>query len=115
MQQNKQKFTFYLSPELHRRLKIRSAMDSQPMSELAERALVFYLANPDLVDELESSYGRTHTVYECPNCQTSLVIRDGDLVSLGTQPGIIPEHLPLDDDIDGNQTRPKGEEELVPC
>jgi hypothetical protein len=90
-------------------------MDSQPMSELAERALVFYLANPDLVDELESSYGRTHTVYECPNCQTSLVIRDGDLVSLGTQPGIIPEHLPLDDDIDGNQTRPKGEEELVPC
>ena len=33
--QTKQKVTLYLSPELHRRLKIRSAVDSEPMSDLA--------------------------------------------------------------------------------
>jgi len=49
--QAKQKVTLYLSPELHRRLKIRAAIDAEPMSELAERAIVFYLAHPELVDE----------------------------------------------------------------
>jgi len=36
----------YLSPELHRRLKIRAAIDAEPMSELAEHC-VFYLAHPE--------------------------------------------------------------------
>jgi hypothetical protein len=111
--QAKQKVTLYLSPELHRKLKIRSAVDSEPMSELAERALVFYLANSELVDEVEASYGRTHRVYTCPNCESSLVLRDGELVSLGKQPGVIgQEHLPLEE---MDETHPKDEEELVPC
>lgn len=114
--QTKQKVTLYLSPELHRKLKIRSAVDSEPMSELAERALFFYLANSELVDELEASaYGRTHRVYSCPNCESSLVLRDGDLVALGNQPGLIgQEHLPMDE-LAKEETHPKGEEELVPC
>ncbi|BAZ52311.1 hypothetical protein NIES4103_49710 [Nostoc sp. NIES-4103] len=114
--QAKQKVTLYLSPELHRKLKIRSAVDSEPMSDLAERALVFYLSNSELVEEVEaSSFGRTHRVYSCPNCESSLVLRDGELVALGNQPGIIgQEHLSIDE-MEKDETHPKGEEELVPC
>ncbi|WP_414571464.1 hypothetical protein [Nostoc sp. CCY 9925] len=114
--QTKQKVTLYLSPELHRKLKIRSAVDCEPMSELAERALVFYLSNSDLVDEVEaSSFGRTHRIYSCPTCNSSLVLRDGELVTLGNQPGVVgQEHLSIDE-MDEDETHPKGEEELVPC
>ncbi|MBE9036650.1 hypothetical protein [aff. Roholtiella sp. LEGE 12411] len=115
--QAKQKVTLYLSPELHKRLKIRSAVDSESMSELAERALGFYLSNSEIVEEVEaSSYGRTHRLYTCPNCESSLVLHDGELVGLGNQPGIIigQEHLSIDE-IAQDETHPKGEEELVPC
>ncbi|MBH8552352.1 hypothetical protein I8751_08180 [Nostocaceae cyanobacterium CENA357] len=114
--QAKQKVTLYLSPELHKRLKIRSAVDSEPMSDLAERALVFYLANSELVEEMEASaFGRTHRVYSCPNCESSLVLRDGELVTLGNQPGVVcQEHLPIDE-MEKDETHPKSEEELVPC
>ncbi|MCM0594115.1 MAG: hypothetical protein HEQ35_04510 [Gloeotrichia echinulata IR180] len=114
--QTKQKVTLYLSPELHKRLKIRSAIDSEPMSDLAERALVFYLTNSELVDEIEASaYGRTHRVYSCPSCESSLVLRDGELVTLGHQPGVIgQEHLSINE-LEEDETHPKGEEELVPC
>lgn len=115
--QAKQKVTLYLSPELHRKLKIRSAIDSEPMSELTERALDFYLANSELVEEVESSYGRTHKVYSCPTCESSVVLRDGELVALGQQPGVIgqqEEHLPLDER-NRDETNQKSKEELVPC
>jgi hypothetical protein len=86
------------------------------MSDLAERALSFYLTNSELVEEIEaSSYGRTHRVYSCPTCETSLVLRDGELVDLGNQPGVIgQDHLPIDGR-EKDETHPKGEEELVPC
>jgi hypothetical protein len=114
--QAKQKVTLYLSPELHRRLKIRSAVDSEPMSDLAERALVFYLTNSELVEEVEaSSYGRTHRVYSCPSCESSVVLRDGELVGLSNQPGVIgQDHLSIEE-MEEDETHPKGEEELVPC
>jgi hypothetical protein len=116
MQATKQKVTLYLSSDLHKKLKIRSAVDSEPMSELAERALVFYLANSELVDESEmATYGRNHRIYSCPTCDSSLVLRDRELVVLGKQPGVISQdHLPLDEH-QGCETHPKGEEELVPC
>ena len=113
--QAKQKVTLYLSPEVHKKLKIRSAIDSEPMSELAERALVFYLANSELVEEIEASvYGRTHQIYSCPDCDSSLVLRDGELIAMGNQPGIMREHLSIDE-MEKDETHPKGEEELVPC
>ncbi|MBE9003760.1 hypothetical protein IQ259_01620 [Fortiea sp. LEGE XX443] len=114
--QAKQKVTFYISPELHKRLKIRSAIDSEPMSDLAERALCFYLANSELVEEIEASaYGRTHRLYSCPSCESSLALRDGELVALGNQPGLIgQDHLSIDE-MERVETHPKGEEELVPC
>jgi hypothetical protein len=113
--QAKQKVTLYLSPELHRKLKIRSAIDSEPMSELAERAIIFYLANSELVEEVESSYGRTHRVYSCPSCATSVVLRDGELVSLSSQPGVLGQDKLTIDKVEQDEAHPEGEEELVPC
>jgi hypothetical protein len=113
--QAKQKVTLYLSPELHKSLKIRSAVESEPMSELAERALVFYLANSELVDEVEGSYGRTHRVYSCPNCESSLVLRDGELVALGNQLGLIGKDVSIGKVEDEHSVNQEADEELVPC
>ena len=88
--QAKQKVTLYLSPELHRRLKIRAAIDAEPMSELAERAIIFHLEHPEVVDQIES-YGRTHRVYNCPECTIPVVIQEGEMVSVGTLPGVIEQ------------------------
>ncbi len=111
--QAKQKVTLYLSPELHRQLKIRAAIDSEPMSELAARAIVFYLTHPEMVDEVEAVQGRNHRVYGCPECTTPVVLRDGEIVSLSSQPGVIAEEkLPIEQ---VQEVKPEGEEELVPC
>ncbi|NET52600.1 MAG: hypothetical protein F6K09_29150, partial [Merismopedia sp. SIO2A8] len=80
---DKQKVTLYIPQDLHHKLKIRAALDSEPMSAIAERAIRFYLTHPEAVDNLESSYGRSHQVHVCPECHTSLVIRDGELESVG--------------------------------
>jgi DNA-directed RNA polymerase subunit RPC12/RpoP len=73
--QDKQKVTLYLPPELHRQLKIRAAVDGEPMSSIAQRAIVFYLENPEVVDEMGSHYGQTHRVYSCPECASSVFIK----------------------------------------
>ena len=89
--QHKQKVTLYLPPELHRKLKIKAAVESEAMSSLAERALVFYLNHPEIVDEIETAYGRTHQVYACPECATSVVLRSGELVALKEQVQILSD------------------------
>jgi hypothetical protein len=88
--QAKQKVTLYLTPEQHRRLKIRAAIDSESMSELAARAIAFYLSHPELVDEAES-YGNTHRAYACPECATTVALKEGELVSLKEQPGVLEQ------------------------
>jgi len=128
--QDKQKVTLYLPPELHRQLKIRAAVDGEPMSSIARRAIVFYLENPEVVDEMGSSYGQSHRVYSCPECASSVFMEEGELVSLkdrSLKDCIIPdtENLPMDNRVqkkvksinsstDSSTDRP-GEEELVPC
>lgn len=115
--QDKQKVTLYLSPELHRQLKIRAAIDSEPMSGIAERALVFYLAHPEVVEEVEeATKGQTHRVYHCPECTGAVVMREGELVSLKKQPGVLPEEsLQVDKVPVSSGTAQQGEEELIPC
>ena len=115
--QDKQKVTLYLSPELHRQLKIRAAIDSEPMSAIAERALVFYLAHPEVVEEVEeATNGQTHRVYHCPECAGAVVMREGELVGLKKQPGVLPEEsLPVDKVPVSSGTAQQGEEELIPC
>ena len=116
--QDKQKVTFYLPPQLHRQLKIKAAVETEPMSAIAERALVFYLSHPELIDEHEAVHGDVHRVYSCPDCSSSYVIRDGELVSLSDQVGVLDdgEDVPL-----AVPSTPRshpdwqGEEELVPC
>ncbi len=115
--QDKQKVTLYLPPELHRKLKIRAAVDSEPMSAIAERAIVFYLAYPEIVDEVESAYGRTHRVYTCPECESSVVLREGEMVALKNQPGVLTQEGLSVERVPAVNSSPnqEGEEELVPC
>ncbi|MGB7443044.1 MAG: hypothetical protein WA919_18420 [Coleofasciculaceae cyanobacterium] len=115
--QDKQKVTLYLPPGLHRKLKIRSAVDSESMSGMVEKAIVFYLTNPDLVDGVEESYGATHQVYNCPECSSSLVLKGGEMVTLENQPSVLQEELSVEKVREGVKscTGSQGEEELVPC
>jgi len=108
--QDKQKVTLYLPPGLHRQIKIRAAVDSESMSTIVERAIFFYLKHPEVVDEVEAAHGETHKVYSCPECTGSVVLRNGEMVSLGNPPSVIGEELPVQ-----KITKSQGEEELVPC
>jgi len=86
--EDKQKVTLYLTPQLHRQLKIRSAVDADSMSNIVEKAVEFYLNHSDVVDGVKIN-GSTHQVYNCPECEHPVVIRDGEMVALGQQPGIL--------------------------
>jgi hypothetical protein len=90
--EDKQKVTLYLPPQLHRQLKIRSAVDADSMSNIVEKAVAFYLNHSEVVDGVEV-YGTTHQVYNCPECEHSVVIRDGEMVALGHNPGLLSEDL----------------------
>jgi hypothetical protein len=115
--QDKQKVTLYLPPELHRQLKIRSAVDAESMSTIAERAIVFYLTHPGVVDEVEmSQHGQVYQVYSCPECSSSVVLKEGEMVSLQGQPGALTddEEIPVGR-VQGECSAPQqGEGELVP-
>lgn len=78
-EQKATKVTLYLPTDLHRQLKVKSALDGKAMSAIAERAIDFYLSHSEVVDEGEGLYGQTHQVHACPACTTSLVIKDGQL------------------------------------
>jgi hypothetical protein len=114
--QDKDKVTLYLPPDLHRQLKIRSAVDGEPMSALAERAIVFYLTHSEVVDGIELSHGQMHQVYNCPECTTSFVLRDGEPKSLAAQVATLNEDVAMDR-VGASHSRSErnGEEELVPC
>jgi hypothetical protein len=43
-----------------------------------------------VVDGVEL-HGSTHQVYNCPECANPVVIRDGEMVALGQQPGLLNE------------------------
>jgi len=111
--QDKQKVTLYLPAELHRQLKIKAAVDGEPMSALAERAIVFYLTHSEVVEEYETTHGHIHRVYSCPDCDHSYVIRDGDLVPLVEQVAVLEEDEELP--VTVSHANWQGEEELVPC
>ena len=116
MESQQKKVTLYLPDELHRQLKIKSAVEAKPMSALAERALSFYLNHADVVDAHEG-HGQVHRVYSCPGCEGSYVIRDGELAALTSGSAILEEgeelSMPLPGQpVDSDST---GEQELVPC
>lgn len=116
--QDKQKVTLYIPPELHRQLKIKAAVDSESMSTIAEKAIAFYMNHSPEVDEIESSYGRSHRVYTCPECYSEVIIRDGEMVALNHQATVLisDEELPLEQvqKIQASKEH-KPQEQLVTC
>lgn len=116
--QDKQKVTLYLPPELHRQLKIRAAIDAETMTDIAQRAIVFYLNHPEVVERYEASHGQTHRVYACPDCSSPVAFQDGDIVSLREQSGVLVEgNLSVEkaQAISAVNADSQGEGELVPC
>ncbi|MFQ4140253.1 hypothetical protein PGN35_028465 [Nodosilinea sp. PGN35] len=90
-EQKATKVTLYLPPDLHRQLKIRSAVEGEAMSSIAKRAIDFYLAHSDVVAEsLEASFGQTHRIHSCPSCASSVVLREGELVEIASVVGAAP-------------------------
>jgi hypothetical protein len=119
--QEKHKVTLYLSSDLHRQLKIRAALSSDAMSDIAQRAIDFYLTHSDIVERVDEAHGRTHQLYSCPECSSTVVIRGGELIALGNQPTIASdgngEDLVADERLAQRMlavTNAQGEE-LVPC
>jgi plasmid stability protein len=108
--QNKQKVTLYLPPELHRQLKIRAAIDTESMSTMVQKALAFYLQHPDKVEEVENSRQNTHQIHLCPECNSVLALKEGQMVSIKDQPTVIAEELPIEVKVNSQE-----EEKLVPC
>ncbi|AFZ36625.1 hypothetical protein Sta7437_3113 [Stanieria cyanosphaera PCC 7437] len=114
--QNKQKVTLYIPPELHRKLKIKAAIDIESMSTLVEKAIAFYLQYPDKVEEVEANnLGKTHQVHICPECDAAMVMREGKMLSLREQPGVIAEELPLEVRGQVDTSEKSHGEQLVPC
>lgn len=113
--QSKQKITLYIPPELHRKLKIKAAVDVESMSALVEKAISFYMQFPEQVDEIKSSVrGKTHQIHMCPECDTPMVMRDGEMVSL-TAGATTIENIPLEVAERGSNSEKPNEEELVSC
>ncbi len=87
----KHKVTVYLASDLHRQVKVRAALEEEPMSAVVERALDFYLHHADLVEE---RLGQTHRLYSCPACETAVVIRNGELNHLPeSAPVLLEDHI----------------------
>jgi len=114
--QSKQKITLYIPPELHRRLKIKAAVDIESMSSLVEKAISFYMQFPEQVDEIQSSvHGETHQIHFCPDCSSPVVMRNGELASLSSSPSVLEDDLPLEVANQSEATEKPNEEELVSC
>ncbi|XHX78094.1 MAG: hypothetical protein RBJ76_27310 [Stenomitos frigidus ULC029] len=118
--QDKQKVTLYLPPELHRQIKIRAALDSETMTDIAQRAIAFYLSHSELVDGYEgAAHGKAFQVYTCTECSSPSVLRNGELVALRNQSSglLVEEKLPS---VTGKCTasvsaEAQDEGSLVPC
>jgi len=117
---DKQKVTLYLPPDVHRNLKIKAAVGGESMSGLVEQAVVFYLNHSEVVEEVEQQeHGQTYRLYECPQCESALMMKDGELSSLQAQPSLKTEELATEQvsqqvqAADSDQSQ--DQEQLVPC
>ncbi|MEO0540099.1 MAG: hypothetical protein AAFZ80_04440 [Cyanobacteria bacterium P01_A01_bin.105] len=112
--QDKQKVTLYLSDDLHRQLKIRSAVDREPMSALAQKALDFYLAHSEVVESFRD-YGQTHRVYTCPECSTALTLASEGLSSVKSHASssVAPAGEGIDSEM-SDRLNGRGAETVVP-
>ncbi len=113
--QDKQKVTLYLPPELHRQLKIRAAVDGETMTDIAQRAIFFYMSHPEVVEQHEGA-GQAHRIYSCPECTSPVALREGELISLSQSADIIlDDSLPVEKVALESVSAGSQGEELVPC
>lgn len=115
LKEDKQKVTLYLTQELHRQMKIKAAVDSETMTDIAQKAIVFYLTHPDLVEQGDESYGHSHRVYSCPECSSQVVLHEGNMVSLQGKPGVMVEEGLSVEKPQPVGVESQGEGKLVPC
>jgi len=117
---DKQKVTLYLPPDVHRNLKIKAATGGESMSGLVEQAVLFYLNHSEVIAELEQQeYGQTYRLYECPQCESALIMQEGELTPLQAQPSVQTQEIAREQvnqqvktaDPDHSQDQ----EQLVPC
>lgn len=114
--QSKQKVTLYIPPKLHRKLKIKAAVDIESMSTLVEKAISFYMQFPEKVDEIQSSaQGQTHQLHMCPECDSPMVMRNGEMVSLGNRSKVVGDDISLEMSSQVEGSVKPNEEELVSC
>lgn len=119
-EQKSAKVTLYLPPDLHRKLKIRSAVDGEAMSAIAQRAIDFYLANSEVVEEgIQVKHGNSYRIYDCPSCAAPVVVHQGELMEVSKLSGSNAEaasaleNPELSDVM--SQSGALGEGELVVC
>ncbi len=110
--QEKQKVTLYLSMDLHRQLKIRSAIDLDSMSDLAEKAISFYLSHAEVVET--AGIGHVHQVFNCPECSQAVVFKDGDLLAIGGHSSLVEDGR-RESETQVDRDRISQDEQLVPC
>lgn len=114
--QSKQKVTLYIPPELHRKLKIKAAVDVESMSALVEKAIAFYMEFPEKVEEVKSSvHGKSHQVHLCPECDSPMVMRNGEMVSLSSHDSVVRDDISLGVSRKAGSSEEPNEEELVSC
>lgn len=114
----KQKVTLYISDGLHRQIKIRSAIDGEPMSSIAQRAIEFYLTHSDVVAQTGGCGGETHRVHACPKCASPVVVRKDGLSLVSSSAERQFEAMAADlESLPGLVREPgtTGEGELIAC
>lgn len=113
----KQKVTLYLSDELHRQFKIRSAVDGETMSSMAERAIEFYLGHAEVVEGVGEIQGQTHRIHTCPKCDASVALRKNSLALIQGHAGQNFEVLTGLERISelGSDSKQPDEGELITC
>jgi hypothetical protein len=91
--EEKQKVTLYLTSDLYRQLKITAAVELETMSTIAARALELYIQHPELIEEATNTRLGQQQVFNCPECAHPTVIRDGEMVAISSQSGILADAL----------------------
>ncbi|MDJ0713074.1 MAG: hypothetical protein QNJ54_02490 [Prochloraceae cyanobacterium] len=113
--QQKHKVTLYLPPGLHRQLKIKAAVEDKSMSAMVEKALDFYLQNPEKIEQ-EQNRNKTYQIHKCPECEAAMVMEEGQMVSLKNRKKAVSEDFAREvaEKVE-TKANSQGEENLVPC
>ncbi len=116
---DKQKVTLYLPPEVHRQLKIKAAVGDESMSGLVQQAVTFYLNHAEVVEDIQQQkQGQTYRLYECPQCESMLVMQEGELATAESQASVNTEQLTTEQvsqQVAADHSDSQDQEQLVPC